>query len=77
MGIFGLFGGNQVPTDHVDEIVGLAQLGQRPGVGEAGLLHDDGRLDIPVRAAQKLASRLVVEAGDDRDNPPRPVAQLL
>lgn len=28
MGIFGLFGGNNVPTDHIDEIVGLARADQ-------------------------------------------------
>ena len=43
-------------------------------VGQPGLLHHDRRLDVPVRAAQQLVGVVVLEAGDDGDDPAGAVA---
>src|SRR5689334_87682 len=60
-----------------DEVVRTAETADRAVVGEAGLLHDDGRFHVPMGAAQQLVGLVVLEAGHDRDNSPGPVAELL
>ena len=55
--------GFDVLADRVaDDVVRAAQAGERLRVGELALLHDDRRLDVPVRAAQQRVRLVVLEA---------------
>ena len=58
-------------------VVRLAQARQRLGVGQAGLLHDDGRLDVPVRHLQQPVGIVVLEAGDDVHDAAGAILELL
>src|SRR5580765_4244122 len=70
--------GFDVFADRVaDEVVGLAQAREGLWVLQPGLLHHDGRLDVPPRAAQQFVGFVVFESRDDRDDPAGAVAALL
>ena len=58
-------------------VVHLAQARKRLRVGEAGLLHDDRGLDVPVRLLEQPVGVVVVDAGHDVDDAAGAILQLL
>src|SRR5438094_4180402 len=60
-----------------DEIVRAAEARERLGIREAGLLHHDRGLDVPMGPSKQLVGVVVVEVRDNRDDPARAIAQLL